>query len=98
MILTQRVFDLLFPEKCVLCGKVLEKEEMDLCHRCRVEAPDCPVSGKKLSFVDSWAAVWYYEDTARKSLLRSRTGSPVPIRGILCQRNRRRLQKSSASR
>ena len=74
MILTQRVFDLLFPEKCVLCGKVLEKEEMDLCHRCRVEAPDCPVSGKKLSFVDSWAAVWYYEDTARKSLLRYKFG------------------------
>ncbi len=70
----QRLLNLLFPEKCVLCGAILEKEELDLCHRCRVEAPDCPVSGKKLPFVDSWAAVWYYEDTARKSLLRYKFG------------------------
>ena len=70
----QKLLNLLFPEKCVLCGSILEKEEMDLCHRCRLDAPDCPVSGKKLPFVDSWAAVWYYEDTARKSLLRYKFG------------------------
>lgn len=70
----QRLLNLLFPEKCVLCRTVLEKEEMDLCHRCRLEAPDCPISGNKLPFLDSWAAVWYYEDTARKSLLRYKFG------------------------
>ena len=31
-----RVWDLLFPEKCVLCQKVLEKGEQDLCRTCRM--------------------------------------------------------------
>lgn len=70
----QRFMNLLFPEKCVLCGRLLKKEELDLCHRCRVEAPDCPISGNKLPFIDSWAAVWYYEDAARKSVLRYKFG------------------------
>ena len=61
---------LLFPEKCVLCGKVLEKEEMDLCHSCRIHAPECPISRKKYPFIDSWTALWYYEGEVRRSLLR----------------------------
>ncbi len=64
------ILDLLFPRKCILCGNLLEREELDLCHRCRVEAPECPVSKQKLPYLDSWVAVWYYEDTARESLLR----------------------------
>ena len=61
---------LLFPPKCVLCGKLLEENETDLCHSCRTDSPECPVSKNKLPFLDSWVAVWYYEDLARKSLLR----------------------------
>ena len=61
---------LLYPEKCVLCGKVLEKEETDLCHTCRIEAPECPISRKKYPFIDSWTALWYYEGEVRRSLLR----------------------------
>ena len=30
---------LLFPPKCVLCGKLLEREETDLCHECRMDRP-----------------------------------------------------------
>ena len=62
--------DLLFPEKCVLCGTVLEKEEMDLCSSCRIQVPQCPVPKEKLPFLDSWAALWYYEGDVRRSLLR----------------------------
>lgn len=62
--------NLLFPEKCVLCGRILEKEETDLCHKCRVEAPECPISRKKYPFIDSWTALWYYEGEVRRSLLR----------------------------
>ena len=65
MILSQ----LLFPSKCVLCGRILEGAETDLCHRCRVEAPECPVSKHKRSFLDSWIAIWYYEGYARRSIL-----------------------------
>jgi len=64
------MMDWLFPAKCVLCGKVLEKEEMDLCHTCRVEAPEYPQGKRSLQFLDSFAAVWYYEENVRRSLLR----------------------------
>ena len=61
---------LLFPPKCVLCGKLLEKEESDLCRQCRVEAPVYPNHKSAPQFLDSFAAVWYYEGNGRKSLLR----------------------------
>lgn len=61
---------ILFPPKCVLCGKILEEEETDLCHGCRIDSPECSVSKKKLPFLDSWIAVWYYEGTVRASVLR----------------------------
>lgn len=62
--------DLLFPPKCILCGKLLKKDETDLCRVCRVEQPVFPQGKLKLQFVDSFAAVWYYEDNVRESLLR----------------------------
>lgn len=65
---------LLFPEKCVLCRSVLKWDEMDLCRKCRLEAPECLVSRRKIPFVDSWVAVWYYEKDARRSLLRYKFG------------------------
>ena len=61
---------LLFPPKCLLCRRVLEENELDLCRSCRTEAPEAPISQKKLPFVDSWASVWYYEEKARASILR----------------------------
>ncbi len=64
------VLRLLFPPKCTLCQKLLETDETDLCRSCRVEVPECPVRSTKLSFLDSWTAVWYYEDPVRSSILR----------------------------
>ena len=61
---------LLFPPKCVLCGNVLESGEQDLCKDCRLDAPEYPNRKIKLQFLDSFAAVWYYEGSVRKSLLR----------------------------
>lgn len=61
---------LLFPEKCILCGRILERGETDLCRSCRVEAPECPVHKQKRSFLDSWIAIWYYEGYSRESILR----------------------------
>ena len=62
--------ELLFPPKCVLCGKLLEKDELDLCRECRCDAPEYPMAHRKLQFLDSFAAVWYYEGNVRRSLLR----------------------------
>jgi len=64
------IMGLLFPPKCVLCGSLLKKEETDLCRVCREEAPMYPNRKEKLQFLDSFAAVWYYEGSVRKSLLR----------------------------
>ena len=64
------VLNLLFPPKCLLCRHILADHELDLCHKCRIDGPECTNYQKKLPFIDSWAAVWYYEDTARRSLLR----------------------------
>ena len=52
---------LLFPPKCVLCGKVLKRDETDLCKTCRIDAPFYPNRKLKLQFLDSFVAVWYYE-------------------------------------
>ena len=68
------LWDLLFPPKCVLCGKILEKEENDLCRSCREEAKSYPRAKRKLQFLDSFAAVWYYEKNPRKSILRYKFG------------------------
>lgn len=59
----------LFPEKCILCGRLLEKDELDLCRGCRVDAPECSVSANRRNFLDSWLAVWYYEGNVRRSLV-----------------------------
>lgn len=66
----QAIVQWLFPPKCVLCGKILEKDETDFCHQCRIDAPECPIVRDKYPFISRWTAMWYYEDTVRRSLLR----------------------------
>ena len=62
--------ELLFPPKCILCRKLLTKDELDLCRECRCDAPDYPQGKLKIQFLDSFAAIWYYEGDVRRSLLR----------------------------
>lgn len=69
------LFDLLFPPKCVLCRRVLEHYEQDVCTACRQEVSECPVSKTKMPFVESWCALWYYQDDVRKSILRYKFGN-----------------------
>lgn len=64
------LMELLFPPKCVLCRQLLKKGEIDLCRACRMETPEYPNRKIKLQFLDSFAAVWYYEGNVRSSLLR----------------------------
>ena len=60
----------IYPPKCVLCGKLLEQDETDLCPHCRIHAPDCPVLRDKYPYLRRWVALWYYDDEVRRSLLR----------------------------
>ena len=62
--------ELFFPSKCVLCRKLLKRGETDLCRDCREHTREYPKGNLKLQFLDSWSAVWYYEDSVRGSLLR----------------------------
>ena len=64
------LLNLLFPPKCLLCGRLLEKQEQDLCRECRTDGPEYPNRKENLQFLDSFTAVWYYEGTVRRSLLR----------------------------
>lgn len=74
----QWFLDLLYPRKCLLCRKILSKDETDLCTDCRINAPVFPLlkenlhpdRNSRLQFLDSFAAVWYYEGNVRASLLR----------------------------
>ena len=70
MKLFQLIGSWLFPDKCILCGRILDKQEMDLCHHCRIHAPECPVLHSKYPYLNNWLALWYYEDEVRRSLLR----------------------------
>ena len=67
-----RLLDLLFPPKCVLCGRLLDREETDLCGACRREGPVFSGGGMSIPFVTAWMAVYRYEGLARDSLLAAR--------------------------
>jgi len=66
----KRLLELLFPSKCVLCRKILSKDELDLCRDCRTNGPRFHPGRGKIRFVQDYAAVWFYEDQVRSSLLR----------------------------
>ena len=70
MKLWEFILELLFPHKCILCGKLLEKGQQDLCPDCRADSPDYPNRKEKIQFLDSFTAVWYYEGSVRRSVLR----------------------------
>ena len=70
MKLYYRLLELLFPSKCVLCRKLLKKEETDLCGCCRRETGEFLNRKTRIPFLDSFTAVWYYEKNVRSSLLR----------------------------
>lgn len=72
--LHHRITNWLFPPKCILCGRLLEEAELDLCQKCRLEAPEYRGGKTTPQFLDSFTAVWYYEGNARKSLLRYKFG------------------------
>ena len=64
------LLNLLFPPKCVLCRELLREGEQDICEECLIFGPDYPNRKKHTQFLDSFAAVWYYEGNVRKSILR----------------------------
>ncbi len=64
------VTEWLFPRKCVLCQKLLKREEMDLCHGCRLDAPEFSGRAGRIPYISRVTALWHYEGDVRHSLLR----------------------------
>lgn len=70
MMIVERVYKLLFPPKCILCGRLLTEQQTDLCRECRCDTPEFPDTNIKLPYLAGWTALWYYEGSVRSSLLR----------------------------
>ena len=65
----QKIANLIFPPKCILCQKLLAKDETDLCHSCRSEEEEFIKSNMRISFVAGWTSLWYYTNKVRHSIL-----------------------------
>ena len=63
------IVNLLFPDKCLLCGRLLHEPEAYLCHPCTGNAPEASKLRRKIPFLKGAFAVWYYEDSVRTSLI-----------------------------
>lgn len=61
---------ILYPPKCVLCTRLLPSGQTGLCRECRTNTEDYSSSRIRLPYLESWTALWYYEDDVRASLLR----------------------------
>ena len=70
MLLWEALLELLYPSKCVLCGKLLDGNETNLCGSCRRALQ--PFTGKatKPALTSSVTVAYAYEDPLRQSLLR----------------------------
>lgn len=64
------LLDLLYPPKCVFCGRLLAENETDLCGRCRRELPTAEREIKRGEFFTGCTCVYYYENAVRQSVLR----------------------------
>lgn len=65
----EALMELLFPRKCVFCGRILSRNESGICHLCRASLPEY-AEQRLLSGLDGYSALWYYEGSVRDSLLR----------------------------
>lgn len=69
MSLPQHLLELLFPPKCVLCRRVLRREQTDLCPQCRADTPEANCRSRRIPHLAKLSALWYYEGSVRNSIL-----------------------------
>ena len=68
------LLDLIYPPKCVLCGRLLSEDEARVCKRCLMELPVNPLEVPDVEFVEHCVSPFVYRDTLRESLLRYKFG------------------------
>jgi len=64
------LLDLIYPPKCAFCGKLLKKDETDLCGKCRKELPEVKGSVKRGESYRLCWPVYYYEGDVVESIRR----------------------------
>lgn len=74
MKLGQRILNLLFPPKCILCGKILREEETDLCRKCRINEPRFEGHVKRGKYYDRCWCLYRYTQQVRDSIHRFKFG------------------------
>lgn len=74
MRLFSSLLDLIYPPKCVFCGKLLADRETDLCAKCRAEAPAVGEHIKRGECYRECYGVYYYEGRVKESLRRFKFG------------------------
>lgn len=74
MRIVQWLLDLIYPPKCVLCGKLLKEEETDLCRKCRTEEPNIQGYVKRGKYYDRCWGLYSYSQRVRGSIHRFKFG------------------------
>ena len=64
------LLDLIYPPRCIFCGKLLQEDESDLCRKCRVSLPEVEAPLRRGEFYDCCWSVYYYEDSVAESVKR----------------------------
>ncbi|MDR0890100.1 MAG: ComF family protein [Oscillospiraceae bacterium] len=64
------LLDLLYPPKCVFCGKLLKDNETDFCKACRATLPRVDAPIKRGEFFDRCYSVVYYEKDIAQAVKR----------------------------
>lgn len=70
----QWLLELLYPPKCVFCGRLLKKTEQDICRKCRFALPEAEQSVKHGAYYDECFVVYYYEEFVAESIRRFKFG------------------------
>lgn len=68
------LLDLIYPPKCVFCGKLLTEHETDLCAKCRTEIPTVGQHIERGECYRECYSVYYYEGRVKESLRRFKFG------------------------
>lgn len=66
----KKLLETVYPRKCILCRRILGKEETDLCGTCRTDTPDYRYGDMHVRYCADTTAVWYYMGDVRASILR----------------------------
>lgn len=68
--LLEYALQLLYPPKCIVCRRVLQRQETDLCHRCREAMSSWQAPERNGEFFKVCIPSFYYQDALRQSVLR----------------------------